>query len=387
MQKKYNESRRWMMLIAIVVIHCSLFMSGVQAQPKQRRNQQQTQAQHKGQNTTQGGMTQRVRLMYPVAAEMPEDVVWRRDIYREVDLNQDINGSLYAPIQPKGKQMNLFTYIFKLAQNGYIPIYEYSPTESEERFEESAKRPFKDMLDDQGIFYEEKEGKVVVDNSDIPSEEVRRYFLKESAYYDQTTSSFHRKVIALCPVRMSAFPVDPNAANSGDGGDDNGDDFSFGGGDFGDEPPRPMFWVKYSDLEPFLNRQSIMTSDYNVVPSMTMEDFFTLNKYSGKIYKVTNMLGRNLADYCKTDSALAKEQARIEAELEGFRKNIFGNPEKKDSLDAAADAATSSKKSKSEKAGRSSEPKTKTEKVKRAKRSSSKSSGGGSRVSVRRERH
>ena len=150
MQKKYNESRRWMMLIAIVVIHCSLFMSGVQAQPKQRRNQQQTQAQHKGQNTTQGGMTQRARLMYPVAAEMPEDVVWRRDIYREVDLNQDINGSLYAPIQPKGKQMNLFTYIFKLAQNGYIPIYEYSPTESEERFEESAKRPFKDMLDEIG---------------------------------------------------------------------------------------------------------------------------------------------------------------------------------------------------------------------------------------------
>ena len=296
-----------------------------------------------------------------------------------MDLNQDINGSLYAPIQPKGKQMNLFTYIFKLAQNGYIPIYEYSPTESEERFEESAKRPFKDMLDDQGIFYEEKEGKVVIDNSDIPSEEVRRYFLKESAYYDQTTSSFHRKVI------MSAFPPDPNAP--ADEGGDGGDDFSFGGGDFGDEPPRPMFWVKYSDLEPFLNRQSIMTSDYNVVPSMTMEDFFTLNKYSGKIYKVTNMLGRNLADYCKTDSALAKEQARIEAELEGFRKNIFGNPEKKDSLDAAADAATASKKTKGEKATRSSEPKTKTEKVKRTKSSSPKSSGGGSRVSVRRERH
>ena len=137
MQKKYIESRRWMMLIAIVVIHCSLFMSEVQAQPKQRRNQQQPQAQQKGQNTNQGGMTQRARLMYPVAADMPEDVVWRRDIYREVDLNQDINGSLYAPIQPKGKQMNLFTYIFKLAQNGYIPIYEYSPTESEERFEDN----------------------------------------------------------------------------------------------------------------------------------------------------------------------------------------------------------------------------------------------------------
>ena len=34
------------------------------------------------------------------------------------------------PYEPEGKQMNLFTYVFKLAQNSYIPIYEYplSPT-------------------------------------------------------------------------------------------------------------------------------------------------------------------------------------------------------------------------------------------------------------------
>jgi len=365
----------------MIVFACQLSLATAYAQPKQRRAQAK-QAQQKDKKTTssQGGMTPRARLMYPVAADMPEDVVWRREIYREVDLNQDRNGSLYAPIQPKGRQMNLFTYIFKLAQNGYIHIYEYSPTESEESFEDAAKRPFKDMLDDQGIFYEEKDGKLVVDNSDIPSEEVRRYFLKENAYYDQTTSTFHRKVTALCPVRMSAFPNNNNNADAA--ASDDGDDFSFGGGDFGDEPPRPMFWVKYSELEPFLNRQSIMTSDYNVVPSMTMEDFFTLNMYSGKIYKVTNMLGRNLADYCKTDSALAKEQARIEAELEAFRKNIFGNPELKDSLDAAANS-DDTKKSKKERAR---EPKTKTEKVKRSK-SSSKSSGGSARVSVRRERH
>ena len=387
-KRKYIESRRWTVLIALFIVHCSLFISVAQAQPKQRRNQQPTQAQQKSQSGNQGGMTQRARLMYPVAADMPEDVVWQRDIYREVDLNQGANAGLYYPLQPKGKQMNLFTYIFKLAQNGYIPIYEYSPTESEERFEESAKRPFKDMLDDQGIFYEEKEGKVVIDNCDIPSEEVRRYFLKESAYYDQTTSTFHRKVIALCPVRMSAFPANPDEnGSSGDDGGDDGDDFSFGGGDFGDEPHRPMFWIKYSDLEPFLNRQSIIINDNNIAATVTMEDFFTLNKYTGKIYKVTNMLGRNLADYCKTDSALAKEQARIEAELESFRKNIFGNPEEKDSLNAANEAADT-KKAKAEKASRSSEPKAKTEKVKRTKTSSPKSSGGGSaRVSVRRERH
>jgi len=352
----------------------------IQAQPKNRRvAANKAPAQQQQQNRQNGQMTQRAKLMYPVATDMPEDVVWRRDIYREVDLNDGANAGLYYPIQPKGKQMNLFTYIFKLAQNNHIPIYEYSPTESEERFEDSAKRTFKEMLDDQGVFYEEKEGKLVVDNSDIPSEEVRRYFLKESAYYDQSTSTFHRKVIAICPVRMSAFPTkaEPTTAT-----DDEDDGLSFGS-DLGDEPPRPMFWVKFSDLEPFLNRLTVMTSDKNNVAHMTMEDFFTLNKYKGSIYKTTNMLGRNLADYCKTDSALSKEQARIEAELEAFRNNIFGDKQKRDSLDSIANNANT-KKSKGNRQRSSRQPKEKTEKVK------SKSWGGSSgaaRVSVRRQRH
>lgn len=360
--------------LLIMTLLCAV--STAQAQPKQRRNQQAaaTQAQQRNQ---QSGLTQRARIQFPTAVDMPEDVVWRRDIYREVDLNQGSNAGLYYPILPKGRQMNLFTYIFKLAQNGYIPIYEYSPTESEERFEESAKRSFKDMLEDQGIYYEEKDGRLVIDNSDIPSEEVRRYFLKESAYYDQANSTFHRKVIALCPVRMSAFP-----AKGGETAQDD-DDFSFGGS-FGDEPPRPMFWVKYSDLEPFLNRQSIIIDDNNIAATVTMEDFFTLNKYNGNIYKTTNMLGRNLADYCKTDSAMVKEQRRIEAELEAFRKNIFGNPEKKDSLDSIANASDG-KRHRTARLPRSGrQPKAKSGTVKQK---SSSVSSGSARVSVRRQRH
>lgn len=366
----------------------------IAAQPKARRNQQQTSTQ---QNATQPGqqtqqrqqgqqMTQRARLQYPVAVDMPEDVVWRRDIYREIDLNVGENAALYYPVQPNGKQLNLFTYIFKLAQNGYIPIYEYSPTDNEERFNEASLRPFKDMLDDQGVFYEEKNGKVVVDNSDIPSEEVRRYFLKESAYYDHANATFHRKVLALCPVRMSAFPTKSTetATTSGDGDDD---DFSFGGSDFGDEPPRPMFWVKFSDLAPFLNRQSVMTSDKNNAATMNMEDFFTLNRYQGNIYKTTNMLGQNLADYCKTDSALAKEQQRIEAELQAFRNNIFGDKARRDSLDSLALADPKAAKALAKQRKATTAAKDKSERTSR-RSSSSKSSGSSSaRVSVRRERH
>ena len=332
------------------------------AQPKRSRVQQTQQAQQKSQGTQQSqGMTRRMQISYPVALDMPEEVVWRRDIYRELDLNDDANAGLYYPVQPQGKQLNLFTYIFKLAQNGYIPIYEYSvANDGNDDFSDAAKVKFKTVLDDKHIFYEEQDGKLKVDNSDIPSQEVMKYYLKESAYYDQGNATFHIKPLALCPIMMRE------------------DDFG------GEATQYPLFWVKYSDLEPFLSRQTVMTSNVNNAAVMSMDDYFTLNKYKGKIYKTNNMLGKTLAQIAGGDSTkLSDEQKRIEAELEAFKNNIFGDKLKRDSLDSVADTKADVK-TKTKKERRT---KTKTEKASKSKSSSSSSSPAAARVSVRRQRH
>ena len=175
--------------------------------------------------------------------------------------------------------------------------------------------------------------------------------------------------------------------------------------DFGDGATKyPLFWVLYDDIAPFLSKQTIMTSDVNNAATMSLDDYFTKNMYRGKIYKTTNMLGQTLAQYCNTDSALTKEQQRIENELRAFEKNIFGDPAKKDSLDSIANA-NADKKVKAKKARKSRrrggsdavgekadneeavaapEPKAKTKR--RSSRSSS-SSSGSARMSVRRQRH
>ena len=341
-----------------------------QAQPKRSRVQPtqpakpaRQAAQQKKQGAQQGGMS-RMQISYPVALDMPEDVVWRRDIYREINLNDDANAGLYYPVQPQGKQINLFTYIFKLAQNGYIPLYEYSvANDGNDDFSDEAKVKFKTVLDDKHIFYEEQDGKLKVDNSDIPSQEVMKYYLKESAYYDQSNATFHIKPLALCPIMMRE------------------DDFG------GEATQYPLFWVKYSDLEPFLSRQTVMTSNVNNAAVMSMDDFFTLNKYKGKIYKTNNMLGKTLAQIAGGDSTrLSEEQKRIEAELEAFKNNIFGDKARKDSLDSVADAKADVK----SKAKKERKAKTKSEKAgsRRSKSSSSASSSpAAARVSVRRERH
>ena len=240
-------------LLFIFLMGCTSMT--VWAQPTARR-----QAQQKTQ-TNANNITTRARLDFPTAAPMEENVVWRRDIYREVDLMLDPNAGLYYPL------------------------------DGNESFVDAAKVNPKAFLDNYHIYYERTDRGIHIDDSDIPSKEVKGYYVKESAYFDQVSATFHTKVLALCPIMQRE------------------DDFGDGSQKY------PLFWVRYDDLAPFLAKQQIMTSNLNNAATMSIDDFFTRNQYRGKIYKTTNMLGKTLAQYCNTDSALTKEQKRIEAEL------------------------------------------------------------------------
>ena len=338
--------------VTLLLLVCAVEVT--YAQPAARRRQQQEQNAQNAQS-----LTTRARISYPVAAKMSEDVVWRRDIYREILLQEDENAQLYYPTEPVGSLMNLFTYLFRLMMRNTIPAYEYR-LDGNEVFTDSAKINRMAFLDNYHIYYERSNRGVRIDDSDIPSAEVKSYYVKESAYYDQASATFHVKPIAICPVLWRT------------------DDFGDG------EQKYPLFWVKYDDIAPYLSKQVVMTSNLNNAATMSMDDYFTRNMYRGKIYKTTNMLGRTLAQYCPTDSALAKEQRRIEGELAAFEKNIWGDQARKDSLDSIAKADVKDKKSKKAKSNRRA-----SSSVKRSSSKSKSSSSGSSaaRVTVRRQRH
>ncbi len=347
-------------LIFIIMIGC--FCMAAQAQPEARRQQQQAQAAKK---SNANNMTTRAQISFPTEAKMAEDVVWRRDVYRELDLNDDANAGLYYPTEPVGTQMNLFTYLFKLImagpRHGGIAAYSYDVNSGNERFDESLRiQPLK-FLDDYHIFYERGDRGVHIDDSDIPSAEVKGYFIKESAYFDQVSATFHTKVQAICPVMYRED-------------------------DFGDGVTKyPLFWVKYDDLAPFLSKQTIMTSNLNNAATMSLDDYFTTNAYRGKIYKTTNMLGKTLAQVAGGDTAkLSREQSRIEKEIERFEQNVWGDKARKDSVDSIAKL---DKKQLKAVKNKSKNRRTTHTTVKRTRRSSSPSTSSAARVTVRRQRH
>ena len=344
-------------------LYFMLFMAvlamNVSAQSALRRAEQAEKAQ----KTNADNVTLRSQISFPTSAGMNEDVVWRRDVYRELNLNDDANAGLYYPAESSGSQMNLFTYIFKLMMvgpsHGGINVYQYR-LDGNERFTDDALLKPLTFLDDHHIFYERTDRGVHIDDSDIPSSEVKGYYIKECSYYDQISATFHTKIIALCPIMERAD-------------------------DFGDGTTKyPLFWAKYDDLAPLLAKRTIMVSNINNAAMMSLDDYFTMNRYKGKIYKTANMQGRNLAQYCKNDTALNKEQLRIENEIVSFEKNIWGDQAKKDSLDKVISVDKKVLKASRPMNRRASGHNTAV-KIRKSKQSSS--STDNARVTVRRQRH
>ena len=307
--------------------------------------------------------TDRASLMFPTAVAVPEDVAWKRDIYRTLDLKQDENAALYYPVTPKGNEVNLFTLMFRLFNTGKLPAYKYT-TDGVEDFSTENRTKFKEFLDRYDIYYEIDGNSIKVADSDIPSSEVLSFFIKESSYYDQYTATYHTRVTALCPVLHRAA-----------------DDFSM------DEQKRPLFWVKYDDIAPYLSKQMIMTSNLNNAARMSIDDYFATNKYKGTIYMTTNMQNRALQDYCPTDSAMAKEQKRIEKEMKDFEKNIWTTPVDSAELARQDSIAAASKEKKTKRTSSTSSRATRRSGESVEKKESPKQSGSSApRVSVRRQR-
>lgn len=247
---------------------------------------------------------------------------WIRVIYRQIDLMKEKNAPLYYPVTPMNGQMNLFSIIFNLISEGKIDAYQYE--DGYEDFSEGNKIDLKKMLDSFGIYYEEIAGKgtegatFVINESDIPSESVRSYYVKEAWYFDQNNSVFDVKTLAICPIMTTS-------------------------GDVG-ELTMPMFWIPYENIRPYINTAFIMTSNINNAMTFTLDDYFRRRMFEGDIFKTQNLMNQPLQAYCPTPDSLKKEQDRIESQLVAFEKSLWFQP---DTTQVAADPKASKKARKS----------------------------------------
>ena len=367
----------------LVIVSFLIAVQATDAQPPARKKEnakKERKAENRKANTT---LTERAKSQYP-GTIVPQEVEWKRDVYRTLDLKVEENASLYYPVEQIGNNMNLFTFLFLNVIKGDITAYEYN-LDGYESFTEEDIADTKEMLEDYRIYFEEKDGEIVVGSSDIPSAEVLSYYVKESHYYDNKTGTYSKRITALCPVLHRSD-----------------DEYS------SQIVKYPMFWINYDEVAPMLAQQNVMTSSLNNVSSMSLDDYFTKGAYKGEIYKTVNLRNLAISQYCKDSTAVKKEQQKIEQQLKDFRTNLWNTKTiaelRQDSINAAIEAANDSiaetddkekkskkitrraRKGKEEKVKKQEKQEKQEKQAKQKKQKENSKSSGGAKVSVRRTR-
>lgn len=228
---------------------------------------------------------------------------WQRVIYRELDLTKDVNAVLYYPEVPTDGLTNMFSVLFDAFVKGNLKAYEY--IDGRELLDEAHLVKVEDVLETHDI-----------DPSDVPCYQVLSYYIKEQWDFDRNTSQYQSHIVALCPILHRQ-------------------------GEFGGITRYPLFWLSYDDLRPFIIDKLVMSSGINTAVRYSLDDFFTLRKYDGEIYKVQNPRGLTLMQQYPDEAQLKAKREEIENELQNFGKSVWVPQEKEQAAKPAAASPSS----------------------------------------------
>ena len=275
--------------------------------PRRRPTARQRRAQKEQEQETQAnGISMRAKNYADQQVKDTEAAPWRRVVYRQLPIDSLANAPIFRPVRPSGKLQSLFSLLFKRFNEGSITVYEYEDLGYENLTPERQLR-FEDFLDRFGIVYD-KDPSQTGNRSfkilpvDIPTQSIRSYYVKEEYYYDVKTSDVSSQIVAICPVMDDEISMEGSVRI-------------------------PLFWVKYSDLQPYLSQQPVMLSTKNNATTATMDDFFSLNLYRGQISMTLGGETAELNSEMSDSTAMAARQAfssQIEGELQQFEESLYG---------------------------------------------------------------
>lgn len=252
--------------------------------------------------TNAGQVTERMQNFYEHKNAGDADLVWTRDIIRQIDLKKDKNAPLYFPEDVIDGQENLFRLMLNLVLQGKIPAYEY--LDGREVFTDQYRIKIGEMLDRFGIYAQQAKGsteknpRYEIAEADVPTNQVLNYYVIEKWEFDKRSNQTKTRILAVCPILNRI-------------------------GDYGEETRYPMFWVKFDQLRPFLAQQYVFLDDDNNLARYSLDDYFTLGMYEGDIVKTKNLRNLSMVQMFPDPDDLRAAQDSIDHRLRSFGGNLW----------------------------------------------------------------
>lgn len=213
------------------------------------------------------------------------DILWEKRIWRVVDTREKMNKPFVSPEAP------FFDLIRQAALSGDLPVYSIDDDRFSKRLsteEVSGLISKKDTI--LRIDPEDYTESIAVVYNDVDWEQVKRFRIKESWFFDKNMGCLRVRILGIAPL---IDVVDEE-------------------GNFKYE--RALFWVYYPSARPLLAQHKVINWGGNASAATTWEDWLEMRYFSALPIKENNIYDRRLQDYL-SGTDLAMEAQKIDDRL------------------------------------------------------------------------
>jgi gliding motility associated protien GldN len=253
-------------------------------------------------------ITTREPLPYPRVREA--DAIWRKRIWRVVDLREKMNFSLYYPTVEMTLRRSLTQALVDAIRSGEIRAFDpdeddefttlISPEDLSKRFDATDQTQRRQKMDGSG-------DTTVVIRGEYKWDEVREILIKEDWFFDKHYSKMMVRIVGICPIRV--YKKTLNTA----GGEEEED---------GEYQKKQLFWVNYEEARRVLARTPAYVAN-NDATDVSYDDIFNKRYFTSYITKESNPHNnRAISTYTPNGYAALLESERIKNSIFTFEHDL-----------------------------------------------------------------
>jgi len=238
------------------------------------------------------------RKPIPYTPILEADVMWKRRVWRIIDLREKINLPLYYPISNDVNGLRSLTNVLYKAVTEEVSLRVYSssvddfsieitPGDVKKLTEKSYEKTIPSMSDPT------IDTTIVVSESFSPNR-VKKLLIKEEWFFDRQRSVLDVRILGISPL------YEQDDKEKGD---------------------QPLFWIYFPEARTLLAKYDVFNRS-NPTERRSFDDIFWKRQFSSYIIKEENVYDRSINEYRKGMDALL-ESNRIKEEITIFEHDLW----------------------------------------------------------------